>query len=236
MYQLDLKARQYQPERMDQLALDADQHRLALHGLRRLNSVSGVAGQFWKYASAWLTSIRGRPARVLDVASGGGDVPLALWKLARRHQVQLQILGIDQSETACQYARQRCRRAGEWIEFRQQDVIRDALPGGFDLVTCSLFLHHLPSRQVSAMLERMSAAGRMLLVSDLRRSRSGYLLAQAACRLLSRSPIVRDDGPQSVANAFATHEVRQLCEAAGLRGAQVYQVWPCRQMIVWKQS
>jgi hypothetical protein len=81
-------------------------------------------------------------------------------------------------------------------------VTRGFTHRGFDVVTCSLFLHHLTSDQATNLLMRMAAAGRLLLANDLRRCVSGYLMAQLACRCLTRSPIVRYDGPQSVANAF----------------------------------
>jgi 2-polyprenyl-3-methyl-5-hydroxy-6-metoxy-1,4-benzoquinol methylase len=174
--------------------------------------------------------------RVLDVASGGGDIALGLWQAAKQHEVELRILGLDISATACTHATERCRPAGRSIVFQQSDVTSDSLPNGFDVVTCSLFLHHLEFAQAAHVLRKMAAAGRVLIVSDLRRSAVGYALAQAACRVLTRSPIVRFDGPQSVANAFSLSEMRQLCEAAGLANATIRRAWPCRLMVVHQQG
>ncbi len=42
------------------------------------------------------------------------------------------------------------------------------------------------------------------------------MLAWIGCHLLSRSPIVRHDGPVSVAGAYTIPEVRELAERAGL--------------------
>jgi 2-polyprenyl-3-methyl-5-hydroxy-6-metoxy-1,4-benzoquinol methylase len=163
-------------------------------------------------------------------------VPLDLWKRARQAGVDLEILGLDVSSTACDYAGRLCREAAGAIRFQQADVTRDALPMGYDIVTCSLFLHHLSCAQVSALLKKMGAAGRLLVVSDLRRCAAGYALAQVACRLATTSPVVRWDGPQSVANAFTLAEMRALCEAAGLIDATVRADWPCRLMVIRQRS
>ena len=223
--------RRLQPELMDQPGLNVRDHEHALEGLRRLNAVSGICRQFWRHIARHGHLNGGRPLRVLDVASGGGDVALGLWTIADRQGIKLQTLGLDTSDSACRHAAQRCGQAGGAIRFQQADVTKEPLPTGFDVVTCSLFLHHLTSDQSVRLLAAMAAAGRLLLVSDLRRSAAGYALAQAACRLATTSPIVHHDGPQSVVNAFSLAEVRELCIGAGLADAVVRRAWPYRFMI-----
>src|SRR5438270_878835 len=111
-------------------------------------------------------------------------------------------------------------RLGEGAEVRffQADVLREPLPSGYDAVISSLFLHHLTEEQAVALLRRMGAAGRIVLVNDLVRSRPGYLLAWLGTRLLSRSEVVHFDGQRSVEGAFTPVEARRLAEAAGLAG------------------
>jgi 2-polyprenyl-3-methyl-5-hydroxy-6-metoxy-1,4-benzoquinol methylase len=169
---------------------------------------------------------------VLDIASGGGDVPFGLWKLAKTKGIDISILGLDVSATACTYATERCRVAGGSIVFEQCDVVRNPVPKGFDVAMCSLFLHHLTFDEAADVLKKMAEAGRLLLANDLNRSAMGYLLAQLACRVLTGSPVVRYDGPQSVANAFTVSEMRDICASTGLTGVRIYRSWPCRFMVV----
>jgi 2-polyprenyl-3-methyl-5-hydroxy-6-metoxy-1,4-benzoquinol methylase len=117
------------------------------------------------------------------------------------------------------------------IIFQCTDAVRSPLPSGFDVVMSSLFLHHLSRQDAVTLLAKMGEAGRLLVVSDLRRSNIGYAVAHAACRMVTRSPIVRYDGPQSVANAFSVSEAAALCDEAGLSGAIVRRAWPWRLMI-----
>lgn len=233
---LSLQRRRLDAELMDQPHLDAEEHRRALGGLHRLNVASGVCRQIWREIVGVRSHERGGPLRILDVASGGGDVAWGLWTLARRQGRQLQILGLDMSAVACAYASHQCRDAGQSIAFRQANVLCEPLPTGFDVVICSLFLHHLAWNDASRLLSEMAAAGRVLVVSDLRRCAAGYALAHAACRVLSRSPVVQYDGPRSVANAFSFGEMKSLSAAAGLEDATVRAAWPCRLMVVHQGS
>jgi hypothetical protein len=131
------------------------------------------------------------------------------------------------------HARHRCAEEGAEVRFFQADVLREPLPSGYDAVISSLFLHHLTEEQAVALLRRMGAAGKSVLVNDLVRSRTGYLLAWLGTRLLSRSEVVHFDGPRSVEGAFTPNEARRLAEAAGLSGAVVQRRWPCRYLLSW---
>ena len=89
---------------MDDPALDADRHAHALRGLSRLNALSGSTGIVWPLV-AQLASQHGRQLRVLDLATGAGDIPIGLWRRARRKGLALDILGVDVSRRAVHWAR-----------------------------------------------------------------------------------------------------------------------------------
>ena len=70
-----LAKRDRQPELMDQPGLDAGIHRHALVGLRKANTLSRTARVIWRaIQAADVVPKDGRPLRVLDIATGGGDV------------------------------------------------------------------------------------------------------------------------------------------------------------------
>jgi SAM-dependent methyltransferase len=149
----------------------------------------------------------------------------------------LDLHGIDFSPTAISHARRRARAAATSLDLWLANALRGPLPDGFDVVTCSLFVHHLTDDQAVDLLQRMAAATRrLLLVNDLRRSVPGWLLASTACRLLTRSRVVHADGPLSVARAFTRAEVRGLADRAGLRGAVVMPQWPFRFLLTWDRA
>src|SRR5262245_26893281 len=132
---------------MDDPGIDPAEHRRALAALARINRVSRSVGVLWP-AIRNLARELGRTIRVLDVATGGGDVPAGLLAKARRAGISLEVAGCDLSATAIAAASAACP-AGR---FFVHDAIGDPLPAGFDVVTCSLFLHHLGSDNAVSLL------------------------------------------------------------------------------------
>jgi SAM-dependent methyltransferase len=222
---------------MDQPGLDPSQHMRALRGLARVNRISASDRILWRPLAALLRAKPGRPLCVLDIATGGGDVPIRLWQRARRAGVAIDLTGVDVSPTAIDHARANARRVGAKVDFATLDALHDPLPDGFDVIASSLFLHHLDETQAIGLLARMGAsAQRLVLVNDLVRSRLGYLLAWLGTRTLSRSPIVHVDGPRSVEAAFTMAEAKVLAQAAGLSGVTVAWRWPWRFLLTWERS
>ena len=219
------------PELMDDPGLDPAEHRRALAALARINRVSNSAGVLWP-AVRNLARQLGRPLRLLDVATGSGDVPAALLAKAEAARVPLEVAGCDLSPVAIAEA---ARRPGGG-HFFVHDALHTRLPADFDVVTCSLFLHHLDEHDAVALLANMENAARhLVLVNDLARSRLNYLRVWLACRLLTRSRVVRFDGPASVRSAFTPDEALVLAERAGLFGATVRTHFPCRFLLTWRR-
>jgi SAM-dependent methyltransferase len=230
-----LSQRRREPEIMDQPGLDPAQHARALRGLARINWWSGSAGILWPPLAA-LARAEGRTLRVLDLATGGGDVPLRLWDRARRAGVGLRLEGCDVSAVAAAHAEADARRRGADVRFFVHDALNGPPLGGYDVLICSLFLHHLDDGAARALLERMGReAARLVLVNDLVRGWPGLLLAQVGTRLLSRSAVVHADGPRSVRAAFTRAELKELAKRAGLRGATVSWRWPWRMLLTWRR-
>lgn len=231
-----LKDRQLTPEVMDQPGLDYREHAAALAGLGRLNRASFATAFLQREILSLAQRIEHRPVRVIDIASGGGDIARSLYFGAKRRGIPLSIHGLDISEQACVFARQANDDIASDIVFEQADVLNNPLPTDADIITCSLFLHHLEPEEVTKLLANMASAAKVaVLVSDLRRSRAGWWIAQAACRTLSRSSVVHVDGPRSVEGAFTKSELESLCQAASLKGAIVRHDWPWRLSLKWER-
>lgn len=221
---------------MDQPDVDPLAHSQALQGLRRINALSGAVGSLFAPIRSLAQEHGGQPLRVLDVACGGGDNTTALAERARREGLAVQVDGCDLSPQAVAIATRSAEERALGTRFFQADALHDPLPDDYDVILCSLFLHHLEEDQAVELLRRMAGASRCLvLVNDLIRSPLGYGLAWAGCRLLSRSPIVHFDGPVSVQGAFQLAEVRALAARAGLEGAELRRSCPERYLLSWRR-
>lgn len=235
---LDLKERSLGREMMDEPDLDPARHRHALVGLQRLNRWSGSARLLWQ-PIAEMARATGRQRRisVMDVATGAGDNLIEIARLAQRTPggIDLELAGCDISARAAEYAEANAASAGVDIRVFPLDVLSADLPQGYDVVMCSLFLHHLTTDQAVVLLQRMKeSARRLVVIVDLRRHRAGYVAALAASRVLTRSDVVHVDALRSVRAAFTIPEVDSLIRRAGLYGATVKPCRPFRFTAVWK--
>ena len=224
------------PELMDDPNLGAADHDHALHGLARLNRLASADLIIWNRLRPHLEALpEGRSIRILDVATGSGDLPTRLALRTRRSFPDLEVawMGCDISDHALDAARRRADASGVRFETHRVDITTDALPPA-DFVMCSLFLHHLETAMVCRLIRNMAdATGRALLVSDLQRTRLGLLLAWTSARLFSRSPIVHFDAPASVRAAFTIDELEEVVRTAGLEHARVTRAMPERMLLEW---
>jgi 2-polyprenyl-3-methyl-5-hydroxy-6-metoxy-1,4-benzoquinol methylase len=227
-----LAQRRLVPEVMDDPALDPAKHEHALKSLSRINFFSTSAAIVWPAIRRLAIASPSKQLRVLDIGSGAGDVPLALWRKAKRAGLNIEFSGVDLSARAVEFARARAARASAPIRFEQQDALADHLPEGHDIVMCSLFLHHLTVDDARRVIGNMAAAARQLvLISDLRRSNYGWYLAYIASRVLTRSEVVHIDAVRSVEAAFSMSELRELAATASLADVTVVPRWPCRMLL-----
>jgi 2-polyprenyl-3-methyl-5-hydroxy-6-metoxy-1,4-benzoquinol methylase len=224
------------PELMDDPNLDPLAHAQALRGLARLNRLSDSTGVLWPLIHQYCRRTNRNTIKLLDVATGGGDLPIQLAQRAKKHGLPLEVSACDISETALIHAREQARTAGVQVNFFRQDLLGAALPTGYDIITTSLFLHHLADEEVVLVLQRMRESGaESVLVNDLLRNALNYALVWLGTRLVTRSPIVHFDGPVSVQAAFTIAELQELARRAGLMNARVEARHPCRLLLQWSR-
>ena len=231
-----LAVRHRQPELMDNPDLEATLHQQALMGLRRGHWISGTAATLWKPIHRLADQAPESTLRILDVACGGGDVAVALAVRARRFGISIDISGCDISQTAIDRAMRTASAHSVQANFFRADAVSSPLPGGYDIVYSSLFLHHLDDADAVKLLQSMKqAAGRMVLVNDVIRSRLGYVLMWCGLCLLTRSRICHVDGLRSVRAAFTLKEVQEIATRAKLNSAVLTRHWPQRFLLTWSR-
>lgn len=218
-------------ELMDNPAISAAEHNHALAGLARLNAWSRSHRLLWHGLAmhARRANREGRTLRVIDVATGSGDAPIALAQRARREGVQIAWTLVDSSAHALRVAREHAHRAHVAVDTLVADIVAVPLPIQGDVVTCSLFLHHCERDGAVRALKHMTQAAQVAVgITDLDRTRRGLLLAWLGSRLLSRSPVVHFDALASVRAAWTPSEMLAIAQDAGVAHPQVELRWPAR--------
>ncbi len=164
------------------------------------------------------------PARILDVATGSGDGPLAVADWARRQGRDVDITATDNHPEILEVARR--RTAGEpAITVEAANALE--LPyadGAFDAALLTLTLHHFePDEAVQVLREMARVARGGILVSDLDRTWANYGGALLlSWTLWAGNPLTRHDGPLSVLRAYTAEQILELARRAGLGHPRVH--------------
>jgi 2-polyprenyl-3-methyl-5-hydroxy-6-metoxy-1,4-benzoquinol methylase len=200
----------------------------SLADIARLNAIFGGRHITVRHVARLLADIpRDRAVTVLDVGTGGADLPRALARWARRAGRRILILALDRDAGTVAFARRAAASYPE-IVLLQSDAL--ALPvrlASIDVVISALTLHHLEPSAAVRHLTEMDAAARVgFVVNDLMRSRAAYCAVWLATRALTRNRMSRHDGPLSVLRAYTPDEVRRLSEKAGLFDVRVHRYRP----------
>ncbi len=186
-----------------------------LRNLRQLNRYFGGYALTALFLRRWIQP--GQQLRVLDLATGSGDVPRLVIEYARKIGATVTVEAIDQQNSTLEIARGLSAAYPE-IDFKQGDVLFLGEDGQYDIVLCSLALHHFDEAAAVRLLERCRhLSRRFVLVSDLRRGFLATMGVYLLTSLIYRESMTRSDARLSAERAFSFREFRSLAERAGWR-------------------
>lgn len=228
--------RRVTPEIMDEPDVAAAEHVSALDGLRRINRSSHAADNVARPIIAMARRRNLKQLSMLDIACGGGDVPVGVVLRARRAGIEIELTLLDRSATALRYAAAKADRMGIACQCVQSDCLTQRHAMHFDVVTNSLFLHHLrgPNQVIEFLRNAKEMARRLVVINDLRRCRDGWIGAWIGSRILSRSGIVHHDAPASARAAWTVEELAEFAADAEMSGVQIERRWPWRILLTWE--
>jgi 2-polyprenyl-3-methyl-5-hydroxy-6-metoxy-1,4-benzoquinol methylase len=203
-------------EWMDTRPFNRDEARRALGFLAKTNDWFGGVSTILRPLETWSRRWHpGEPVHVLDVGTGGADIPMALVRWARKKGISLRVTALELVPEIAAFAKEATRSYPEITVLDQNlwDLPKELT---FDYLTASLFLHHIP---ISLRVETLSALDRRarqgLVVSDLHRTPMSYWGVAISSWIWGDS-VVRHDGPLSVRRSFRVVELATLAQQAGV--------------------
>ena len=184
-----------------------------LRYLRQLNRWFGSYRLVLSFIRRWIKP--GAGSRVIDLATGSGDIPRLIADCARQIGAHVEIDALDRQPATLEIARKLSTHYPE-IYYREADILEWESVEAYDIVLCTLALHHFSDEDAVSVLRRCRELSRsFVLVSDLRRG----LLLHAGVYLLTemifREPMTRHDARLSAMRAFSFAEMRDLALRAG---------------------
>lgn len=194
-----------------------------LRDIRTVNRLAGGVATIRRHLPGLFCEVPvGRPVEILDLATGSGDIPLSLVAWANRQRRPLRLTVTDRSPQILAEAR-RTLAGVPGVTFTVCDARAVPMPErSFDVVLCSLSLHHFPPGEAVQVLREMDRLSRVgFILNDIRRCLVGYVAAWGASRVATRNRLTRHDMPLSVLRAYTPDELRALLRQAGIADATV---------------
>lgn len=189
--------------------------------LRRFGTVNRLVsgwGQVYRRRLRPHLAALGRPARVLDLGSGGGDVVSRLAGLARRDGLHVEWLGVDPDPRALAVA---ARRSAPNVRFRCADSTTLLAEGAtFDAVVSNHVLHHLTPDELHRFTAESLALSRgPVLHGDIARDRVAFGLYAVGITPLAPGTFLRTDGLRSIRRSYRADELQHALTGADRNGA-----------------
>jgi SAM-dependent methyltransferase len=222
-----------EPELMDRPEATPAELEAALTSLRGLNRWFGSYRLIMRFVRRWIRA--GDRLRIADLATGSADIPRLVVDHARKVGAEVQIDAVDFQPTTVAMA-QRLSAAYPEITVSCADVLKFGTAGAYDVVLCSLALHHFSDSDAVRVLQRCrELSRRFVLVSDLRRGFLASVGVHLLTSIIFRDPMTRSDARVSAQRAFTLSELRGLASRAGWRdfGSGKF---PLARHAVWIES
>ena len=191
------------PELLDSDACPPCEVEKSLRDLGRINRWFGGVSTTRALIERVSSATRSNHFSMLEVAAGFGEVPRAAAEQLKRKGITLDVLCLDRVRTHLRNTN------------GQSAVVADALAlpfpdSSFDLVSCSLFAHHLePGELAHFASEALRVSRCAVLINDLIRHPMHVALVYAGFPLM-RSYVSRVDGLASVRRAYVPEEIKQI--------------------------
>jgi 2-polyprenyl-3-methyl-5-hydroxy-6-metoxy-1,4-benzoquinol methylase len=231
---MNLSHRSYQPELLDEDSIPFEDIKQNLEELNFINKWLGghsITIDGFRYLVAKKTQIS-----VCEIGCGGGDNLAAIYEWCKEKDVKLFVTGIDLKQECIDFAKTRQSKFSNvnWITSDYRRVSFDRKP---DIIFSSLFCHHFTFEELVYQLGWMkenSTTG--FFINDLQRSTIAYYSIKLLTRLFSKSYLVKNDAPLSVARGFTRNELSLIGKQAGIVDLTIKWKWAFRYLVSYKHE
>jgi 2-polyprenyl-3-methyl-5-hydroxy-6-metoxy-1,4-benzoquinol methylase len=184
-----------------------------LKRIRQLNYWFGSYRLISHFTRRWMKP--GDSLRVVDLATGSGDIPRLIADHARKIGAKVEIDALDRQSATLEIARNLSGAYPE-ISYRAANILDWRPAEAYDMVFCTLVLHHFSDEDAVKVLRRCRESSRhFVLVSDLRRGVLTTVGVHLLTAFIFREPMTRYDARLSTERAFSLSEMRDLAVRAG---------------------
>ena len=217
------------PELLDSDAGTPSEIAASLSDLNRINRWFGGIATTRALVERVTRHLGTRSLSLLEVAAGAGAVPAAVTAAFAKTGTQIEVTLLDRASSHLKNGDRRAV-AGDALALPFSD-------NSFDLVSSSLFVHHLaPDEVVQFANEGLRVCRAAVLINDLVRHTAHLGLVYAGLPLY-RSRLTRHDAPASVRQAYTINEMRDLLRESRAAQVEISRHFLFRMgVIAWKNA
>lgn len=214
--------------------LDADDIPAAdlFQNLKELDTINTLLGGYNISLSALNTVIKNdKPYTLVDIGCGGGDTLKYIYHWNKRANKNLSLIGIDIKPVCIEYAKTNTEALP--IRYICDDYrCLYEHERNVDIIHASLFCHHLTEEQLVELVSFALKHNAILIINDLERNLIAYYSIKWLTQLFSKSYLVKNDAPLSVARGFKKKEWASILDKAGAKHFSLRNKWAFRHQVI----
>lgn len=227
---MNLTNRSYDKELLDQDHIPFSDIRVTMEELNVINTLLGGHSITRRGVQYFMRRHAHKPLTIAEIGCGGGDNLIAIQKFFGKRKQPVQLAGIDIKRECIQFARRQVPADTTLIcsDYR----LVDWPYGKPDIIFSSLFCHHFTDEQMAEQLQWLKDNSNLgFFINDLHRHPLAYHSIKVLTRLFSKSYLVKNDGPLSVARSFRREDWQRLLAGAGINNYSITWHWAFRYLV-----
>ncbi len=172
---------------------------------------------------------------IADLGCGSGEMLATVHKWALKNKIKPNLMGIDANRNVIRYAEQKHGELG--IEFIARNIFEPLFAKRrFDIILATLFTHHFTNNQLVFLIQQWyQQVSTGIIINDLHRHALAYKSIGLLTKAFSKSNMVIEDAPLSVARGFLKSDWKEILEGAGIKNYSLKWRWAFRwELIIFK--
>lgn len=229
---MTFKQRTYQAELLDGDGIPFADIQQNMQELDTINTLLGGHAITTKGIAKLIGNLK--EISVCEIGCGGGDNLIAINNYCKQQQIQVHFIGIDIKQACIDFAKTKpaLQHNTTWLVSNYQQIVFETQPA---IIFSSLFCHHFTNQQLVTQLQWMqknAAVG--FFINDLQRHFLAYYAIKIITQIFSKSYLVKNDAPLSVARGFIKNEWVNIFKNAHIINYQITWQWAFRFLIIYK--
>jgi SAM-dependent methyltransferase len=166
---------------------------------------------------------------IVEIGCGGGDNLNAIYAYLSKLDIDFFLTGIDLKKECIAFAKEKYPDI-HFICSDYQNVFFDEKPS---LIFCSLFCHHFYDQHLHEVIQWMHQNSKFgFFINDLQRHPIAYYSIKILTSLFSKSYLVKNDAPLSVARGFRKKEWESILAENQIPHFSILWKWAFRHLIL----